>query len=100
MIRLTLIPSILAVAACATTAPPTGGLDAPEAPPAACNATEAQQFVGRQATDAIGRSILAMSNSRSLRWGGPDTAFTMDYREDRVNAIYDDGGTITRIYCG
>ena len=100
MIRLLLIPSVMALTACANTAPPTGGIDAPEAPPASCDAEKAQQFVGRQATDAIGRSILSMSNSRSLRWGGPDTAFTMDYREGRVNAIYDTGGIIIDIYCG
>lgn len=100
MIRASILPLALTASACMTTTPPTGGLDAPGAPPASCNATEAQQFIGRKASEAIGRSVLAMSKSRVLRWGGPNTAFTMDYREDRVNVIYDDAGVITRIYCG
>lgn len=96
------LPTVLAlpVDACMTTGIPEGGLDAPDAPPAACDATEAQQFIGRNASDSLGRSILAMADARTLRWGGPNTAFTMDYREDRVNVVYDGGGTIERIYCG
>ena len=82
------------------TTPPTGGLDAAEAPPASCDATEAQQFIGRQAGEGLGKTILDMTRSRSLRWGGPDSVFTMDFREDRVNVLYDANGIITRIYCG
>ena len=101
MIRHALAPLALMAAGCAAISPPTGGIDA--AAPAAdatCEATEAQQFIGRAASENFGRSVLAMTGSRTLRWGGPDTAFTMDYREDRVNVIYDGRGTITRIYCG
>ena len=83
-----------------TSSPPTGGLEAPDAPPAACNATEAQQFIGRAASSSIGKSVLDMTDARRLRWGAPDSVFTMDYREDRVNVIYDEQGIITRIYCG
>ena len=97
------IAAALALGACTTLGgPPTGGMDAAPPPPegAQCDATEAQQFLGRKAGEAIGRSALAMSKARSLRWGGPDTAFTMDYRVDRLNIVYDAGGTIERIYCG
>ena len=93
----------LALGACMTAnAVPTETMTAASPPPpgATCDATEAQQFIGRKASDTIGRSALAMSNARTLRWGGPDTAFTMDYREDRLNIVYDEGGTIERIYCG
>ena len=100
MIRYAIALLALATSACMTGSQPSGGLDNPDAPPTACNTTEAQQFIGRTATNAIGRSVIAMSDARVLRWGGPDTAFTMDYRTDRVNVIYDAGGTITRIYCG
>lgn len=95
------LPILLAASGCMAMTPPTGGIDA--AAPAAgmrCDAEEAQQFIGRKATDALGQTLLSMTKSRTLRWGGPETAFTMDYREDRVNVIYDAGGTITRIYCG
>ena len=100
MMRFTIFPIALAAAACATSSPPTGGLEAPDAPPAACNATEAQQFIGRKATSSLGTSVLDMTDARRLRWGAPDSVFTMDYREDRVNVIYDEQGIITRIYCG
>ena len=93
----------LSLAGCVTTdGLPSGSLDAAP-PPAAgstCDATEAQQFIGRKASESIGRSVLDMSGARTLRWGGPDTAFTMDYREDRVNVTYDENGTIARVYCG
>lgn len=91
------------LAGCTTlAAAPSGGLDASPPPPEGtkCDATEAQQFIGRKASEAIGRSALAMSKARNLRWGGPDTAFTMDYREDRLNILYDAEGIITDIRCG
>lgn len=93
----------LPLGGCATLASaPSGELQASPQPPAGtiCDAAEAQQFIGRKAGEAIGRSALAMSKARNLRWGGPDTAFTMDYREDRLNIVYDAKGTIERIYCG
>ena len=93
----------LPLAACKTAGNlPNGSLDAapPPAAGATCDAVEAQQFIGRRASEAIGRSALAMSGARTLRWGGPNTAFTMDYREDRLNIVYDAGGAIERIYCG
>ena len=94
------LPLALAAGACMTTTPPIEGLTAPDAPPASCEVTEAQQFIGRKATASLGNEILDMTQSRRLRWGPPDSMFTMDYREDRVNVIYDEQGLITRIYCG
>lgn len=44
--------------------------------------------------------ILKASGATLLRWGGPNTAFTMDYRPTRVNVIYDDTGVIERVTCG
>ena len=90
----------LALSACMTAPAPVEGLSAPGAPQASCDATEAQQFVGRTATASLGQEILDMTNSRSLRWGPPDSMFTMDYRADRVNVMYDQKSAITRIYCG
>lgn len=88
--------------ACAPNAElPTGGLDTshPEGD-GICNASAAQQYVGTLASNELASEILDASGSRSLRWGAPDTAFTMDYREDRVNVIYNDDGIIERVYCG
>ncbi|WP_247711335.1 I78 family peptidase inhibitor [Qipengyuania gelatinilytica] len=66
----------------------------------ACQAAPAQTLLHQAASDELAEAILKASGARTLRWGGPDTVFTMDYREDRVNVIYDADGTITRITCG
>ncbi len=66
----------------------------------ACNAEAAQYHVGHDATQAMGRAILKDSGARSLRWGPPNGAWTMDYREDRVNVRYDDKMKITEVTCG
>jgi hypothetical protein len=93
----------LSLAACAETmgeAPPE---PAPEpAPPAegACDAGAAVRMVGMQASEATGARILRFSGARSLRWGPPDSAWTMDYRPDRVNVRYDRDMRITEITCG
>ena len=96
-----LLPAILAASltACATTA------DVPDAPPpmaggGTCDAAGAQRHVGQTATQEVGNAILADSGARSLRWGPPNSAWTMDYREDRVNARYDAAMKITDITCG
>lgn len=64
-----------------------------------CDAAPAQRHVGQQATAAIGAAILAASGARTLRWGPPRSAWTMDYRQDRVNVRYDDAMTIIDITC-
>ena len=92
---LLLAPALLG--GCATSAPPvpptseTGGT---------CNADGARGFVGQRATEAIGAQILAATGARSLRWGPPGGAMTMDYREDRVNVFYDAAMRIERVTCG
>ena len=99
MRSLLLIPALM-TASCVANSPPVGGMDAPDAPPAACTAVDVDRFLGLKASQSLGRDILEATNARELRWGGPDTAFTMDYREGRVNVIYDADGVVTRIYCG
>jgi hypothetical protein len=68
--------------------------------PMLCNAAPAQYHVGHDATQSMGEAILKDSGARSLRWGPPAGAWTMDYREDRVNVRYDAKMTITEITCG
>ncbi len=65
-----------------------------------CNALLAQSFVGQTATQETGAAIREASGARILRWGPPDSAWTMDYREDRVNVRYDRQMMITTISCG
>lgn len=78
---------------------------APDRPPArpiqgTCDAAPAKQQIGKTASEAVGATILADSGARTLRWGPPRSAWTMDYREDRVNVRYGDDMTITEITCG
>lgn len=94
-----LIIAALPLAACVTTAS--------EAPPAAapdfavqCNADDVQNLVGQKATAEIGQQVLMATNARNLRWGAPGTAWTMDFRSDRVNISYDANMVIERISCG
>ncbi len=88
------------LAGCATT----GGENTPDqaATPASmtCDAGPAQSHVGHDATAAMGAAILKDSGARTLRWGPPNSAWTMDYREDRVNVRYDEKMKITDVTCG
>jgi hypothetical protein len=60
-----------------------------------CIADELQAFVGQPV------SAMSLDNlPEPVRVIAPDTAVTMDYREDRLNIEHDDGQIITRIYCG
>jgi hypothetical protein len=65
-----------------------------------CDAEPAQKFVGEAADQQSGIAILKASGARTLRWGAPDTAWTMDYRTDRVSVRYDRAMKILDISCG
>lgn len=73
---------------------------APGAMGGPCNAEPAQYHVGHDATQAMGEAILKDSGARTLRWGPPRSAWTMDYRSDRVNVRYDDAMKIIDVTCG
>src|SRR3546814_7447280 len=82
------IAAALPLAACAASE-----MSAESTPPPAemtCNADAVQSHVGQTATPELGAAILKESGARTLRWGPPRSAMTMDYRQDRVNIIYDD----------
>ncbi|WP_285713663.1 I78 family peptidase inhibitor [Erythrobacter oryzae] len=83
------------LAGCATT-----GSAPDQAAAMTCKADPAQYHIGHDATQAMGTAILKDSGARTLRWGPPNSAWTMDYREDRVNVRYDDKMKITGISCG
>jgi len=74
--------------------------DGQDASHVTCNAIAAQYHVGHDATQGMGAAILKDSGAASLRWGPPGSAWTMDYRPDRVNVNYDAKMKITSITCG
>ena len=65
-----------------------------------CDASGIQDSVGQTATAESGAKLLEQSGARTLRWGPPNSAWTMDYRQDRLNVRYDQEMTITAITCG
>jgi len=97
------LAAVAALSGCATTgkgsAPDQAA--APEAPaPMTCDAAPAKYHIGHDATQAMGAAILKDSGARTLRWGPPNGAWTMDYRPDRVNVRYDAAMKITDVTCG
>ena len=97
-IRFVAIAAALPLAACAATS---GDAEPAPAPvPATCSADAGASFVGQTATPDLGAAILKATGARTLRWGPPRSAMTMDYRQDRVNVMYDDAYKITQVTCG
>ncbi|SMQ65705.1 Peptidase inhibitor I78 family protein [Sphingopyxis terrae subsp. ummariensis] len=99
-IRFLTLAAVLPLAACASAGdgPPSDA----GPPPAAmtCSADAAQSYVGQTASPDLGGAILKATGARALRWGPPRSAMTMDYRQDRVNVMYDDAYKITQVTCG
>lgn len=100
MTRLMLIAmTALPLAACAG-----AGGEGPGTPGTAaegpCKAEGLERFTGRQVTDALGAEILKASGAKTLRWGGPDTILTMDFRPDRVTVSHDAQMMVTGARCG
>jgi hypothetical protein len=90
-VSISVIGTALAVAGCTT--PMTKV-------PEACAAQPAQVLVGQQASASTGSRAVTLTGARTLRWGPPNSAWTMDYRQDRVNVRYDEAMKITEVTCG
>ncbi len=92
---------LLSLAACAGT-----GSDSPgsASPPAMaqgpCKNDGLDRFTGQKATAELGAELLKASGAKTLRWGGPNMAMTMDFRPDRLTVGYDDQMVITSARCG
>ena len=59
-----------------------------------------QDRVGRHYDEALGESIQQESGAATLRAIRPGHAYTLDYRNDRINVHLDDDSMITQIGCG
>ncbi|MDX3899902.1 MAG: I78 family peptidase inhibitor [Sphingobium sp.] len=82
------------LAACATMEEPAA------APKGACRNEVVAGFVGRAADADTGAAMLKASGAKTLRWGGPGMAMTMDFRPDRLTVTYDEAMVITSARCG
>jgi hypothetical protein len=86
-----LIPAVLLLAACVPEVPPVTSPD----PNDVCGASALQGLVGQPASVLDG-----MRFSRETRIIRPDTAVTMDFRENRLNIEIDRAEKISRVACG
>ena len=59
-----------------------------------------QYYIGNYVSREVGEAILSESGAETLRWGPPGSAWTMDYRPDRVNVRYNKARKIIEITCG
>jgi hypothetical protein len=66
----------------------------------ACGASRVQDRVGRRYDEALGESIREQSGAGTLRVMRPGHAYTLEYREDRLNVRIDENEVITDIGCG
>jgi hypothetical protein len=99
-IRMLAIAAALPLAACGGSEAPVESAPPPPEAEMTCKAEAVQSYIGQTATPDLGAAILKASGARTLRWGPPRSAMTMDYRVDRVNVIYDDAYKITQVSCG
>lgn len=65
-----------------------------------CDASMLGDLIGKPASQDLGTDALKRSGSRNLRWIQPNTAVTMDYREDRLNIRLDGQNVVTGSNCG
>lgn len=65
-----------------------------------CQTNGLDTFVGQQANSETGATALKQSGAKSLRWIPPNSAVTMDYRQDRLNIEYNENMEIKRVNCG
>ena len=86
--------------ACANFAPTPDPAPPPPERIYTCNADDLQVLVGEQANDNTGKLALKQSGAKMLRWIPPNSAVTMDFRQDRLNISYDENMRIDRVNCG
>lgn len=89
------------LAACATVPAEEPAAPEPQPMPSGqCSAQPGQVLIGETATADLGTRALELTGATRLRWGPPGAVFTIDYREDRVNVIYDGEMMVTEVKCG
>ena len=97
--KMILAASAAALASGCTTVPATP-VDRAPGEGGSCTTDGTAEFVGQRATTAIGTEIIRRSGARTFQWVPPETAVTMDYREDRIRVSYDRAMAISGISCG
>jgi hypothetical protein len=65
-----------------------------------CDAAPAKVVVGKAKSKALGARAMRLSGATAIRWIGPDSMVTMDFREDRLNLHLDKSNKVVRVRCG
>jgi len=65
-----------------------------------CDAAKVQNVIGQTATQALGAEAVRASGARTMRWIAPDSAYTMDFRTDRLNIHVDAQNRVIKVNCG
>ena len=99
MMRAAALMIPLLAAAC-TTADGQGPATTPATAEGPCRNDGLDRFVGQTASPDLGTQLLEASGARTLRWGAPGMAMTMDFRPDRLTVSYDEKMVITSARCG
>lgn len=94
-----MVAALMPLAACAG-AGSDGAANAPAPAEGPCKAEGLNTFTGQKASAETGAALLKASGAKTLRWGGPGMAMTMDFRPDRLTVSYDEAMTITAARCG
>ena len=97
--RTAVLPLLSLLAACAGVSGQ-GPATPPPTAEGSCRNEGLDRFIGQTASAAIGADMLRASGARTLRWGGPGMAMTMDFRPDRLTVSYDGKMVITTARCG
>jgi hypothetical protein len=93
MIRFALPLVLLTVGGCVHQA-------TPQTLPGKCVASGLERLVGLARSETVQAEAKRASGAQSVRWINPGDMVTKDFREDRLNLELDDGGKISRAYCG
>jgi Peptidase inhibitor I78 family len=89
----------MAAAGCATV-PAAEAEEVPVRGSGSCEASKAQQLIGRGRSSELGSEALRLSGARTVRWIPEGGMVTMDYREDRLNLHLDGHGKVVKVACG
>ncbi len=89
--------AFLSVAACSTTA---DGAPPVDRSVGMCTADQVGQFIGKDATQELGSSVLRATGASSFRWLPEGAIITMEYSGGRVNVELDKDNKVTRVRCG
>ena len=93
LISMAAVAAVATLGACQSTAPQEVA-DGNSPQEDTCGLAAAQQYIGQNA------SVLeAVEFAGPVRILHPNTAMTMDFRQNRLNFSVDDKGVITRAYC-